>query len=410
LTVVPRAYPHRGDPPHADRVVRHLPGRIARAALAGSVAALLAVGTVAAGQPHPQTLFVAPNGSDSWPCSSTKPCATINHAIDVATPGSTIQVRKGTYDEQVIVTKKVRLIGHHATIDATGQTGGIEPLAGNGIVGYGVLIFGPGAAGASFANFTVENAIGEGILAAGTSKVAIRNNVVEHNDTGTGTDATLECQDNGAIPGDCGEAIHLLSVTWSQVTGNRVEHNVGGILVTDEIGPSSHNLIGWNYSAWNVEDCGITLPSHNGQAMADPSAGGVYDNWVIGNISEHNGGAGVGMFAPFPGTASYDNHVLWNRLIDNGEAGIAIHSHAPYQNVSGNVMSWNYVSGNGVDPDSGSPYAHNGIVVFSAADAQTVTVSHNWIANEDVGIYQAGPVTINGLGTNSFSGVGVPVD
>jgi hypothetical protein len=115
------------------------------------------------------------------------------------------------------------------------------------------------------------------------------------------------------------------------------------------------------------------------------------------------------MFAPFPGTASYDNHVLYNQLIDNGEAGIAIHAHAPDQNVSGNVMDWNYVSGNGIDLDSASPYARNGIVIFSAVDQQTVSVANNTIANEDVGIYRAGSVTVNGLSTNSFVNLGVHV-
>lgn len=394
---------------HPGRFRRFL-ARLAGAVVAGAVLATLAVGSAAASSPHPHTLFVATTGNDAWPCTHQEPCLTIDHAIDVAAPGSTIQVEKGTYHEQVIIEKKVRLIGHKAVIDATGLAAEIQPLAGDGIVGYGVLLFGPDAAGATFANFTVENAIGEGILAAATSNVTIRNNVVKLNDQGFGTDVTVECQEQGNIPGDCGEGLHLLSVTWSKVTGNLVDHNVGGILVTDEVGPSAHNLIAYNTASNNAEDCGITLPSHNGAAMTDPSQGGVYDNWVIGNVSTNNGGAGVGMFAPFPGTAAYDNHVLWNTLTNNGEAGIAIHAHAPDQNVSGNVMSFNHVSGNGIDPDSSSPYAHNGIVIFSAVDAQTVTVSNNWISNEDVGIYRAGPVTVNGLATNHFaSSVGVHI-
>jgi Right handed beta helix region len=380
--------------------------RLLGAGIAALALLVLAVSSVAAAGPttHPRTLFVSASaGNDAWPCTSRKPCATIDHAVSVATAGSTIQVRRGVYHEQVNVEHRVRLIGHRAVIDASGQTGGVPPLSTQGVVGYAVLIFGPDAAGSTIQGFTVENALGEGILVAGTSKVTVNNNVVRHNDLGSGTTATFECQDMGEVPGDCGEAIHLLSVTWARVTGNRVEHNVGGILVTDEIGPSAHNLIGWNVSIDNQADCGITLPSHNGSAMTDPSAAGVYDNWVIGNLSSGNGGAGVGMFAPFPGTASYDNHVLGNVLTNNGEAGIAIHAHAPDQNVSGNVMSGNVVSGNGVDPDSGSPYAHNGIVIFSAVDPQTVTVSNNWISHEDVGIYRSGPVTVNGLGTNHFS-------
>ena len=101
-----------------------------------------------------------------------------------------------------------------------------------------------------------------------------------------------------------------------------VEDNVGGILVTDEFGPSAHNVIAFNVSRDNEEDCGITLPSHKAATVTDPTMGGVYDNLVFGNVSEGNGGAGVGMFAPFPGTASYDNLVIDNTLKDNGEAGV----------------------------------------------------------------------------------------
>ena len=398
--------------------LRRLVLRIAGAGLVGTLAAaLVASGSAAAGQAagqapatgpahasatwHRSTLYVATWGNDGWPCSFHRPCLTIQHAVDRADPGSTIKVRTGTYHEQVIIEKKLTLVGDHATIDADGLAAPIEPLASQGIAGYGVLIFGPDSKGTSFSGFTVKNATGEGILAALTSKLSIRKNHLVHNDQGVGTAATVECQDQGDEPGDCGEALHLVAVTWSRVTENVVEHNVGGILLTDELGPTAHNVIGWNVSAWNLEDCGITLPSHNGDALTDPSAAGVYDNWVIGNLSEHNGGAGIGLFAPLPGASAYDNHVINNAVIDNGEAGIAIHAHTSQENLSGNEMIGNVVSGNGVDADSGSPYAHNGIVVFSV-DPQDVTVAHNWILHEDAGVYRSGPVTVHGLTTNHF--------
>jgi hypothetical protein len=69
-------------------------------------------------------------------------------------------------------------------------------------------------------------------------------------------------------------------------------------------------------------------------------------------------------------------------------------------------MVGNWVSGNGIDPDSGSPYDHNGIVIFSAADPVSVVVAANHISNEDVGIYIAGSsVTLNGLPSNKFSDI-----
>jgi nitrous oxidase accessory protein NosD len=236
--------------------------------LVAALATAVLVAPVAAATPP--GLYVAKHhSSDSNPCSTSQPCLTIGHAISVAAAGATIHVARGTYAEQVSITQKVTLISDHAIIDATGQHGGIQPLAGMGVVGYGLLVFGPGASGSVVKGFTVQHAIGEGILVAGTSKVLIESNVVRLNDAGFNTTMTLECQAQGNIPGDCGEGVHFLSVTWSRLVNNVVENNIGGILVTDEVGPSAHNVISGNVSKNNLQDCGITLPSHNALAMAD---------------------------------------------------------------------------------------------------------------------------------------------
>jgi nitrous oxidase accessory protein NosD len=375
--------------------------RMAALGLAAIMAAAMFATPVAASSPA--GLYVShQHGSDANPCTSGQPCLTIGHAVATAAPGATIHVDEGTYDEQVSITTKVILTGQGSVIDATGQTGGIQPLAGMGIVGYGLLVFGPGASGSVVRGFTVQHALGEGILVAGTSKVLIQDNTIQHNDAGFNTTMTRECQAQGNIPGDCGEGLHLVSSTWSRLVGNVVENNVGGILITDEFGPSAHNVISGNTSRNNVADCGITLPSHNGMAMSDPTKGGVYDNLVINNLSEGNGGAGVGMFAPFPGTASYNNRVIHNRLLNNGEAGVGIHAHASGQNVSGNSIVNNWISGNGIDPDSGSGHP-TGIALFSAVVPVAVAVSDNHISNEYWGIFKAGPLTINGLSSNHYA-------
>ena len=49
----------------------------------------------------------------------------------------------------------------------------------------------------------------------------------------------MECQAAGEVPGDCGEGIHLMSVADSTVAGNYVTGNSGGILLTDEFGPTT---------------------------------------------------------------------------------------------------------------------------------------------------------------------------
>ena len=368
--------------------------RFAAAACALTAGVLLAAGSADASGGGLEVS--ATGGSDANPCTHRAPCKTIAHAVGVARSGDAITVDPGTYPEQVTVSQRVSLEGRGAVVDASGNINGI-------------VVSGPGAAGTTVRGFEVENALGEGILAVSTTHVQIIDNRLHDNDKGTNTPVTPECAAQGDVPGDCGEALHLMGVTDSQVVNNDVEHNVGGILVTDETGPSRGNRISGNLSRDNLEDCGITLPSHNGDAVADPSKGGVYDNVVVGNRSEGNGGAGVGMFAPFPGTASYDNRVIGNTLLNNGEAGVAIHAHTPGENVSGNAIIANRVAGNGVDPDADSKQPV-GIALFSAGTPASVIVDGNSIADEYFGVFIAGPVTADGVAHNHFAGsVTVPV-
>ena len=77
--------------------------------------------------------------------------------------------------------------------------------------------------------------------------MTISSNVVRNNDQGgNATTKTGECAPAGQIPGDCGEGLHLMSVTNSHVVGNTVSNNAGGILLTDEAGPTARNVISRN--------------------------------------------------------------------------------------------------------------------------------------------------------------------
>ncbi|HET9613386.1 MAG TPA: NosD domain-containing protein [Candidatus Limnocylindrales bacterium] len=387
-------------------------GRVAGVAGVLALVASLAVAGSAAAS-GVATLYVSPLGSNAASCSWAHPCRTISHTVSVAPAGSIIVVRAGTYHEQVFVTKRLTLRGFGATINANGLLGSINPLRGFGIIGMGVLVAGPGASGSVVEGFRVENAPAEGILVAMTSHVRILNNEVLHNDRGATTTfnpAPAECAEQGNVPGDCGEGVHFLTVASSRAMWNDVHDNVGGFLLTDEVGPTHGNLIEYNVSKDNKLDCGITLPSHNGDAVSDPSKGGVYDNVVAYNLSEGNGGAGVGMFAPFPGAAAYDNVIVGNTLLDNAEAGVSIHSHTPGQNVNGNVIIGNRISGNGIDPDFVNTTTHIGIAIGSVADSVHVVVAANRISHENVGIYRIGPIHVIGLSSNIFSStVGVHI-
>ncbi|MGE5333919.1 MAG: nitrous oxide reductase family maturation protein NosD [Nitrososphaerota archaeon] len=346
-------------------------------ALAGILAAILCAlsleGGVASAHGS-QVLCVNPHGQGCY--------QSIQDAVNHASSGARINVAAGVYTEQVTITKSLTLhgAGKHSIINAIGQS-------------HGILVDGLGARGTVISGFTVENATLEGILIQNTKHVVVRDNVVSHNDRGR--------QPNGTCPGalpfdqdDCGEAVHLLGVAWSTVAHNVVENNVGGILLTDETGPTHDNLITRNVVRDNKLDCGITLPSHPSgfDANGVPLPGnGVYHNTVSYNLSTGNGGAGVGIFTPTPGTKAYDNLVLGNVLTHNGLPGVALHSHAFGQNLNGNRIIGNFVSGNAADGDAGTS-GPTGIAIFSDANGNAapitgMTIKYNTVTGEAIDIW-----------------------
>src|SRR5205807_2435960 len=91
------------------------------------------------------------------------------------------------------------------------------------------------------------------------------------------------------------------------LANNTITRNAGGILMTDDTGASHDNVITANSVVRNTElDCGITMPSHSGA--------GVFHNTVSGNDSSYNGGPGVGIFAPGPGSEAFANVIRQEAL------------------------------------------------------------------------------------------------
>lgn len=410
---------------------------------AGAAVASAAVAG-ADGAADPGALYVW-NGST--PGSPLGRCAhpdysTIGAAVAASAPGGRVVVCPGTYREDVVIQKPLDLVGLFATIDASGLPGapigsilGQAPYNGITIESSHVTVRG----------FIVTGAQGEGILAANPNPVAgpvvggmqlytgtpltdvtIESNIVKGNDTGATNPNTAYgfCKGSGNVPGDCGEGIHLLSVADSQVVRNQSLDNAGGILLTDEFGPTHGNLVGGNYVAHNSADCGITLPSHNAgfnptTKTYQPSFAGVYDNRVAFNIAVDNGvkgfGAGIGIFAAFPGAASYDNQVVGNFAQGNGLGGVSVHSHAPDANVDGNDISFNLLGTNNVDRSDGSDSTPTddqttGIVLWSAATPYHFRVAGNRIFHNTYGIWLTpATISVSGIATNQYFGVKVPV-
>jgi parallel beta-helix repeat protein len=386
---------------HMTSRVSRLKALVGAGALAAGCCGLAGLAAPAGAQSS--TLYVSTSGTDSATCGAqASPCATVDQAITNAAAGDMISVGPGEYHQQVVVTKPVTLQSHFATIDASGLSTG----SGQTMDAAGIEVLGS-ASGSKVAGFTVTGAYGEGILVLGASHVTVQDNTVRGNDLGTpSTTSYLECQPQGRVPGDCGEGIHLMSSTDSMVIGNRVEDNSGGILVTDEIGPSTGNDIAWNYVAGNLWDCGITVASHSTTAVDTsgqlaPTKGGDYGNRITNNRVIANGvlgdGAGILFAAAASGGASYDNFVGGNTIMGNGMSGVTIHAHAPRQDVSGNTIVWNTIGTNNVsgDPDA-KDFATTGVLVFSAVPTVTVsvTMAHNAISGNAKAIWTTSNVVV----------------
>lgn len=307
--------------------------------------------------------------------------STITAAVAAAAPGDIIYVEHGTYTEDVVIPKPVTLVGENRSntiIDASGLPNGIN------IDGFDHT----GLSNVSVSHFTIENASTEGILVSNASRVTLFDNHVSGNDRvlANGTCSMFVPPDNPPGEGfDCGEAIHLTGVDHSTVSASLVEGNSGGILISDDSGPTHDNLISGNDVVDNEYDCGITLASHNPNAP-----NGVFHNTITGNLSARNGhngeGAGVGLFTPAPGTATYGNIVVGNRLIGNRLPGVAMHSHAPGQDLNDNQIVANYIADNGADTDDAATPGATGINVFGVTPITGTMISDNVIEREDVGI------------------------
>jgi hypothetical protein len=342
--------------------------------------------------PTSPTLFV--NGSilsgyAHNSCSAAR-YTTIDEAVTAAAPGSHIIVCPGTYHEGVLIDKPLVLSGLDAVIDASSSP-----------FGNGVQIVGPGGSGSTIKGFKIEKAEFEGILVgtapvapsatkgtpatsgAPVSDVTIADNTLVENGTGFGTEAG-QCFSTPEAPGDCGETIHLVSVTDSIVEGNYVANNVGGILLTDEFGPTSGNVVRHNWTIDNTDDCGITLAGHSSAAV-DPKTGlptgaaGVFDNVIENNVSDGNGvagqGAGIllGGGAPFAGV--YDNVIRRNMARGNGLSGVTVHQHLA-GDLNGNAIEGNVLIDDNVDGDhdfaAAAATETTGILVASGAPPATL--------------------------------------
>jgi hypothetical protein len=320
-----------------------------------------------------------------------------------------------------VIAKQLALDGTLAVLDASTSADG-----------YGIEVVGPGGSGSTIDGWTVTNAqfsgilVGSHIVDAGGNPLAggspVSNVTIDHvavvrNDrgfSGVVGAGVGECFSTPFAPGDCGEGIHLVSVTNSVVDHALVADNAGGVLLSDEFGPVTGNVIRHVAALDNTDDCGITIASHTSSQ--------IYGNVIENDIADGNGvagqGAGILLGGAAPGTGVHDNVIRNNEASGNGLSGITIHDHFP-GNFDNNVIENNRLGTNNVDGDfdflTPDPQT-TGILVASGwpfpgppplPPLTGTVIRNNTISNDQVGIW-----TLNAPSTianNSFHDVATPV-
>jgi parallel beta-helix repeat protein len=278
------------------------------------------------------------------------------------------------------------LTGQHATIDETGVASTVR-LDGDKAA---VVIL---SSNVKVTGFTVQNAQGDGILAAGLdgdiTRITISQDSIVNN----------------------GEGVHLTGVANGTISHNIISGNSGGILLSDDAGPTDDNVLENNTISGNSADSGITVLGRNTQALTgsgqpQSSVAGVYRNSIKHNQVTGNGGAGVMLAGAAGGTAAYDNLVSANYIAGNGLAGVTVRA-GRGEDLSGNEVTSNVIDTNNTVGDT--DLVTTGVLVFSAGPPVTIRIGTNHVSNNAVGIWLTQPVTATDLTSNTFTSVTTPI-
>lgn len=376
----------------------------------GAAASLLTLGaTAGAAQASAgSTVYVSPGAVSTGADTScgTASYSNINTAIGAVGAGGTVVVCRGTYDEEVVVTKPLNLVGRHATINAKGQpalTVGSMTLPGSD--GIAVLK----TSKVNVSGFTVTGAGFDAILVGASSHVSVSHNELVKNGT------LVNLQQGGS-----GVGVDLNSSAWSSATGNvAINNEGGGFEIADDIGPASHDTVAWNNESGSYDGCGVIVAGHTGA--------GVTDNLIAHNSTSSNAtakgtsGSGLLLASAVPGETMTGNTFADNSTWDNGLAGITIHVHVPGQHFNDNKFIGNWIGVNNVVGDpidlATSPtstknvavpdMSTTGILAATASKVSGTVIAGNTIVGDHFGIFlealkTALPSPVSGLNSNRF--------
>jgi len=231
------------------------------------------------------------NTAGPWDGSEEHPYNTIQEAVDVAYPGYAVFVKNGTYNENLVINKTIKLIGENRS----------NTIIDGNYKDHVILVSAPDV---RISGFTIQNS-SKGEFDAGIkmlsldSYVSIINNIVENNQIGIFLNYAYE--DSNTL-----------------VKDNLVQNNVQGIYSHW----SDSNTIENNIVQNNDEEGIEFIRSRSGK--------------ITKNIIKDNGGYGIYL------RGSSDNNLIGENLLENNSEGVRV------ENSNENVITKNNLVENDV--------------------------------------------------------------
>ena len=247
--------------------------------------------------------------------------ATIQAAVNAASPGDTIKVVAGVYNENVVIsTSGLRLLGGEGAV-----------IDGAGLTGTGILVLGTAAqpvADVEVSGFEVRD-FQRGIVMQFTIGARIIANDIHDNNKSPGSAANL----------DQAIGIDLVTAKSSDVSENSVHNNgAGGIQL--RVG-STENVLREN----RISENGALLTTDMGGRGILVTGAGTNDNEMRSNKILRNFGRGIIITRPAGTVPITGNLVLKNRVQENQRCGICTMGAAQDNVVLKNDATGNNLSG-----------------------------------------------------------------
>jgi len=273
--------------------------------------------------------YVAPTGSNALNncLVPTKPCATIQYAVDQALDGDQVRVAAGTYAAPVTITRSIDLLGGFSA-DWSAQ----DPVAYPTIIdGHGLLI--SGTVEVTVAGFDIRN---------GTTGISVQ-------------DATLHAVQN-RIHGHSGDGIHVS----------------GGDLTLERAWVYENGGDGVNVATGSYTLTNVVLAHNSGPGLRAAGSTGQ----VLHATFARNGGTG----AVIGGNALFTNTLVYSHTlgVDATTGAAAMWNTLWWENTvntSGTVTSTNQVSGDPrfIDPAAVDYHIHIGSAAMDAGTESGVS-------------------------------------